>query len=52
MGDNRNLGLDRWFATANPHARQMLTARLIEIDRQGVYRFDENDRRALVSDYI
>jgi len=50
--DKRNLGLDRWFASANPHARQMLAARLIEIDRQGVYRFNESDRRALVAAYV
>jgi cobaltochelatase CobN len=36
--DKRNLGLDEWFREQNPHARQMLAARLIEIDRQGVYR--------------
>lgn len=50
--DKRNLGLDRWFSTANPHARQMLAARLIEIDRQGVYRFNQDDRRALVAAYV
>lgn len=50
--DKRNLGLDRWFDTANPHARQMLAARLIEIDRQGVYRFSEDDRRTLVAAYV
>ena len=50
--DKRNLGLERWFTEANPHARQMLAARLIEIDRQGVYRFDEDDRRTLVAAYV
>ncbi|MGB9609360.1 MAG: cobaltochelatase subunit CobN [Bryobacteraceae bacterium] len=50
--DKRNLGLDRWFRQANPHARQMVAARLIEIDRQGVYRFSSEDRRALVAAYV
>jgi len=50
--DKRNLGLDKWFRQANPHARQMVAARLIEIDRQGVYRFSSEDRRALVAAYV
>ncbi len=50
--DKRNLGLDQWFEKSSPHARQMLAARLIEIDRQGVYRFTEADRRALVASYV
>ena len=50
--DKRNLGLDRWFRQANPHARQMVAARLIEIDRQGVHRFSSEDRRALVAAYV
>ncbi len=50
--DKRNLGLDRWFRKANPHARQMVAARLIEIERQGVYRFSREDRRALVAAYV
>lgn len=50
--DKRKLGLDRWFSSANPHARQMLAARLVEIDRQGVYRFNDDDRRTLVAAYV
>lgn len=50
--DKRNLGLDRWFRQANPYARQMVAARLIEIDRQGVYRFSIEDRRVLVAAYV
>lgn len=50
--DRRNLGLERWFRQANPHARQMLAARLIEIDRQGVYCFSDEDRRTLVAAYV
>lgn len=49
--DKRKLGLERWFRESNPHARQMVAARLIEIDRQGVYQFSEEDRRALVAAY-
>lgn len=51
INDKRKLGLERWFRESNPHARQMVAARLIEIDRQGVYRFSNEDRRALVAAY-
>ncbi|MCS7044206.1 MAG: cobaltochelatase subunit CobN [Bryobacterales bacterium] len=50
--DKRNLGLARWFQETNPHAREMVAARLIEIDRQGVHRFSAEDRRALISAYL
>lgn len=50
--DKRQLGLDHWFQDVNPHARQMLAARLIEIDRQGVYRFSTEDRNELHRVYI
>ncbi|MCL4854995.1 MAG: cobaltochelatase subunit CobN, partial [Bryobacteraceae bacterium] len=50
--DKRNLGLEKWFRESNPYARQMVAARLIEIDRQGVYRYSAEDRRTLVSAYI
>jgi cobaltochelatase CobN len=50
--DKRKLGLDKWFRDVNPHARQMLAARLIEIDRQGVYKYSPEDKRALVEAYV
>ena len=50
--DKHNLGLEKWFKEANPHARQMVAARLMEIDRQGVYQFSTEDRRHLVRAYL
>jgi hypothetical protein len=38
----------RWKASA----QQMLTARLLEIDSQGVYHFSEGDRRSLLRNFI
>jgi cobalamin biosynthesis Mg chelatase CobN len=52
VADKHNLGMDGFFAKENPHARQMLAARLLEVDRQGVYRFSAADRKALVRSYI
>lgn len=52
VADKNKLGLKAYFAKENPHARQMLAARLLEVDRQGVYRFTEADRKALVRAYI
>lgn len=52
VADKHKLGLDGYFARQNPHARQMMAARLLEVDRQGVYRFTEADRRLLVKAYV
>jgi cobaltochelatase CobN len=52
IADKNRLGLKEYFAKENPHARQVLTARLLEVDRQGIYRFTETDRKALVRTYI
>jgi cobalamin biosynthesis Mg chelatase CobN len=44
--------INEFFDTQNPYAQQMLTARLLEIDRQGVYHFSEGDRRLLLRTFI
>lgn len=45
--DQYRLGVNEFLAAQNPHAQQALYARLLEVDRQGKYRFTENERRAL-----
>lgn len=50
--DKYKLGLAPFFEKENPHAQQMLAARLIEIDRQGVYKFDAADRQVLLRTYV
>jgi cobaltochelatase CobN len=50
--DKYRLGLDQYFRAANPHAAQMVAARLLEVDRQGVYRFSPEDKRALLRSYV
>jgi cobaltochelatase CobN len=49
--DNYRLGLQHFFQDQNPHARQTLIARLLEVDRQQIYRFAPADRRLLLTEY-
>ena len=50
--DRHNLGLKEFFNKENPHARQYLLARLLEVDRQGSYRFTAAERKVLVREYM
>lgn len=52
VADRQNLGLQEFFARENPHAQQMIAARLLEVERQGAYRFSEADRRLLMQAYL
>lgn len=51
ISDKGKLGLREFFARENPHARQTLLARLVEVDRQGIYRFAPAVRAALMKEY-
>lgn len=51
VADKSNLGMDAFFREANPHARQGILARLLEVDRQGSYRFTDAERRDLLRKY-
>lgn len=51
VNDRFKLGLPAFFERENPWAQQMLTARLLEVDRQGVYRFSDADRATLLRTY-
>ncbi|PWU02390.1 MAG: hypothetical protein C5B51_20820 [Terriglobia bacterium] len=51
VNDKYKLGLRRFFQSQNPHARQTLVARLLEVDRQKIYRFSDADRKQLLSEY-
>jgi len=52
VADEYKLGLKEFFDKANPAAEQVILARLIEIDRQGVYKFSGAERRQLMKDYV
>jgi cobaltochelatase CobN len=50
--DRHKLGLKEFFSKENPHARQYVLARLLEVDRQGSYRFAPEQRAMLVREYL
>ncbi|WP_321476862.1 cobaltochelatase subunit CobN [uncultured Paludibaculum sp.] len=50
--DRQGLGLKEFFSQENPHARQYLLARLLEVDRQGSHRFSAGQRAVLVREYL
>jgi cobaltochelatase CobN len=52
VADEYKLGLHQFFETSNPAAKQVLVARLLEVDRQGTYRFAPNERAQLVQEYV
>lgn len=49
--DRLDLGLPKFFSQQNPHARQTMLARLLEVDRQQIVKFPEADRRLLLRAY-
>lgn len=51
VADKLGLGMDAFFRQANPHAQQGILARLLEVDRQGSYRFTDAERAELLRRY-
>jgi cobaltochelatase CobN len=52
VADKNGLGMDKFFEQANPHAQQMMMARMLEVDRQGSYKFPEEQRAELTRRYV
>jgi cobaltochelatase CobN len=52
VADKHGLGMDEFFERVNPHVRQWQLARMLEVDRQGAYRFSDSDRAALIERYV
>lgn len=52
VADKHGLDLEGFFERENPHARQGILARLLEVDRQGSYTFSDDDRHRLTADYV
>lgn len=50
--DKHALGLRDFFEKTNPHARQYMLARLLEVDRQGSYKFAPPQKTRLLEEYI
>ena len=52
VADKDGLEMDKFFDQANPHARQVMLARMLEVDRQGSYKFSGEQRAQLVQRYV
>jgi cobaltochelatase CobN len=52
VADKHGLALDRFFERENPHVRQMMVARMLEVDRQGVHKFAGAERERLLREYV
>ena len=52
VADKHGLDMEQFFDRANPHARQVMLARMLEVDRQGSYRFSAEQRAQLVQQYV
>jgi cobaltochelatase CobN len=50
--DKHKLGLKEFFEKDNPHARQYMLARMLEVDRQGSHAFSAEQKRALLREYV
>lgn len=49
--DEYHLGVKEFMEKANPAARQALLGRLLEVDRQGTYRFSAEERQQMIEEY-
>ncbi|WP_263417691.1 cobaltochelatase subunit CobN [Terriglobus albidus] len=49
--DEYHLGLKDFMEKANPAARQAMLGRLLEVDRQGTYKFTPTERNQMVEEY-
>jgi cobaltochelatase CobN len=52
VADKHGLGMDEFFKRNNPYAQQSILSRMIEVDRQGSYKFSDEDRTSLVRMYV
>lgn len=52
VDDKLGLGLREFFEKHNPHARQYILARLLEVDRQGTFKFTPEQKSRLLAEYV
>jgi cobaltochelatase CobN len=52
VADKYGMELDKFFEKENPHAKQAILARMLQVDREGSYRFSEADRNKLLAEYV
>ena len=52
VADKHGFDMDKFFEKENPFAQQWIVSRLLEVDRQGSYRFSDAERARLVETYV
>jgi cobaltochelatase CobN len=52
VADEYHMDLPKFLSTANPFAQQKLVGRLLEVHRQGVYRFSKAEEAKLLVAYV
>ena len=52
VADEYKLGIQRFMEQSNPAARQAVLGRLLEIDRQGVYKFSPAEKQQLLKEFV
>jgi cobaltochelatase CobN len=51
VADEYKLGMREFFDRSNAAAKQVIVARLLEVDRQGTYRFEHAERTAMLREF-
>jgi len=51
VADEYGLGMQQFFDKTNAAARQVIVARLLEVDRQGTYVFSKNERAQMLREF-
>ena len=52
VADEYRLGLPKFLSQANPFAQQKMVGRLLDIHRQGIYRFSKTEEARLLKAYV
>ncbi len=52
VADEYKLGVQKFMEQSNPAARQALLGRLLEVDRQGVYKFAPEEKQQLLKEFV
>lgn len=52
IADEHGLGMAEFFERENPHAKQWMLSRMLEVDRQGSHTYSTDDRTRLVTEYV
>ncbi|MEQ1909615.1 MAG: cobaltochelatase subunit CobN, partial [Vicinamibacterales bacterium] len=52
VADKYGMELDKFFEKDNPHARQGMLARFLQVDHEGSYKFSDAERDRMIREYV